>query len=240
MFFRLQRGFGRFSAIPGKTYPASFFRIISVPRVLGGSMVRHLRFPVLCAILLAIAFAGSSSLQGQTSATPPAIPVATEFNGLHFRSIGPASMSGRVADLAVYDANPAIYYIGTAHGGVWKTTSNGALLEPQLPAPGSDVDWRRHGVAARSESRLGRHRRVEQPAERVVGRRRLQVDRRRPEVGSHGAAGVAPHQPHRDRSHGQQHRLGCGHRPALGARRRTRRLQDDRRRPDLEERAEGR
>src|SRR5688572_8948468 len=56
--------------------------------------------------------------------------VATEFEGLHFRSIGPATMSGRIADLAVYERNPAVYYVGTAHGGVWKTTSNGATFTP--------------------------------------------------------------------------------------------------------------
>jgi photosystem II stability/assembly factor-like uncharacterized protein len=56
--------------------------------------------------------------------------VAQEFERLHFRSIGPATMSGRVADLAVYEANPAVYFVGTAHGGLWKTTSNGALFEP--------------------------------------------------------------------------------------------------------------
>ena len=62
------------------------------------------------------------------SAQAGTTPVATEFERLHFRSIGPATMSGRIADLAVYEANPAIYYVGTAHGGVWKTTSNGALF----------------------------------------------------------------------------------------------------------------
>jgi photosystem II stability/assembly factor-like uncharacterized protein len=55
---------------------------------------------------------------------------AQEFDKLHFRSIGPATMSGRVSDLAIYEANPAIWYVGTAHGGVWKTTSNGALFTP--------------------------------------------------------------------------------------------------------------
>jgi photosystem II stability/assembly factor-like uncharacterized protein len=59
-------------------------------------------------------------------------PVATEFEKLHFRSIGPAIMSGRISDLAVYEANPAIWYVGTAHGGVWKTTSNGATFTPLL------------------------------------------------------------------------------------------------------------
>src|SRR6185503_2704127 len=42
----------------------------------------------------------------------------------------PATMSGRISDLAVYEANPAVYYVGTAHGGVWKTTSNGAMYTP--------------------------------------------------------------------------------------------------------------
>ncbi|MBL8980659.1 MAG: hypothetical protein JNL26_00650 [Gemmatimonadetes bacterium] len=69
------------------------------------------------------AFAGGLAAQG-------AVPVASEFEKLHFRSIGPATMSGRVADLAVYEANPAVYYVGTAHGGVWKTTSNGATFSP--------------------------------------------------------------------------------------------------------------
>ncbi|HEY4131088.1 MAG TPA: hypothetical protein VGM50_10745, partial [Gemmatimonadaceae bacterium] len=57
-------------------------------------------------------------------------PVAQQFDKLHFRSIGPAIMSGRIADFAVYEKNPSIWYVGTAHGGVWKTTSNGAILTP--------------------------------------------------------------------------------------------------------------
>jgi len=64
------------------------------------------------------------------------MPVAEEFGRLHFRSIGPATMSGRISDLAVYEANPAIYYVGTAHGGVWKTTNNGALFTPLLQDKG--------------------------------------------------------------------------------------------------------
>lgn len=65
---------------------------------------------------------------GQSALAQGAANVAQEFDKLHFRSIGPATMSGRVADLAVYEANPSIYYVGTAHGGVWKTTSNGATF----------------------------------------------------------------------------------------------------------------
>ncbi len=65
-----------------------------------------------------------------------AIPVAEEFNALHFRSIGPATMSGRIADVAVVESNPAIWYVATAHGGVWKTTSNGVTWTPMLQEQG--------------------------------------------------------------------------------------------------------
>jgi photosystem II stability/assembly factor-like uncharacterized protein len=81
---------------------------------------------------LIIALATLSSLAGPAlqAQSPAPIPVAQEFERFHFRSIGPATMSGRIADLAVYERNPAVYYVGTAHGGVWKTTSNGALFTP--------------------------------------------------------------------------------------------------------------
>ncbi len=82
--------------------------------------------------------------QSPRAAAPPAAavapiigaPVASAFDRLHFRSIGPATMSGRVADLAVYEANPSIYYVGTAHGGVWKTTNNGTTFTPQFQNEG--------------------------------------------------------------------------------------------------------
>jgi len=90
-------------------------------------MLRHLRPVTLCLLVVGLAASGSSLLgQSQTG------PVATEFEGLHFRSIGPATMSGRVSDFAVLESNPAVYYVGTAHGGVWKTTSNGTTFEAQF------------------------------------------------------------------------------------------------------------
>jgi photosystem II stability/assembly factor-like uncharacterized protein len=72
----------------------------------------------------------AASLAALSLLCVPLAAHAQEFDKLHFRSIGPATMSGRIADLAIYEANPAIWYVGTAHGGVWKTTSNGALFTP--------------------------------------------------------------------------------------------------------------
>jgi photosystem II stability/assembly factor-like uncharacterized protein len=48
---------------------------------------------------------------------------------LAFRSIGPATPSGRVDDLAVLESNPSVFYVGTATGGVHKTINNGTTFE---------------------------------------------------------------------------------------------------------------
>ncbi|MEZ5320205.1 MAG: hypothetical protein R2752_22575 [Vicinamibacterales bacterium] len=96
-------------------------------------MLRQLRFLTLVAIVVAAAFTGLPVVQGRTVQD---MPVAGQFDGLHFRSIGPATMSGRIADLAVYEANPALFYVGSAHGGVWKTTNNGATFEAQFQDQG--------------------------------------------------------------------------------------------------------
>ena len=90
-------------------------------------MNRLTRIHRIAFTLLAVATAAPLAAQA---------PVATEFDKLHFRSIGPATMSGRIADVAVYEANPAIFYVGTAHGGVWKTTSNGTQMVPLLQDKG--------------------------------------------------------------------------------------------------------
>ena len=47
-----------------------------------------------------------------------------------FRSIGPASMGGRVDDIAVAETDPNIIYVGYAVGGVFKSENNGTTWEP--------------------------------------------------------------------------------------------------------------
>ncbi len=51
------------------------------------------------------------------------------FDGLRFRSIGPASPAGRIDDFAVLESNPAVFYVATATGGLWKTVNNGTTFE---------------------------------------------------------------------------------------------------------------
>ena len=54
----------------------------------------------------------------------------TAVSHLQFRSIGPALMGGRIADLAVVEAKPQVFYLGTASGGVWKTVNHGTSWTP--------------------------------------------------------------------------------------------------------------
>src|SRR6476620_4948134 len=85
---------------------------------------------------LAAAFGARSLVGEQMASSGSGLPGSSPFESLHFRPIGPASMSGRISDLAVYESNPAIFYVGTAHGGVWKTVNNGTTFEAQFQDQG--------------------------------------------------------------------------------------------------------
>ncbi|MFN0157822.1 MAG: WD40/YVTN/BNR-like repeat-containing protein [Bacteroidota bacterium] len=53
-----------------------------------------------------------------------------KFKEIKPRSIGPAGMSGRVTAIDVVLRNTDIIYVGTASGGLWKSTSGGVAWEP--------------------------------------------------------------------------------------------------------------
>jgi photosystem II stability/assembly factor-like uncharacterized protein len=52
------------------------------------------------------------------------------LQALQPRCIGPANMSGRVTEIAVYEKRPSIMYVASASGGLWKTTNNGTTWTP--------------------------------------------------------------------------------------------------------------
>ncbi|HLJ50214.1 MAG TPA: hypothetical protein VKU01_29575 [Bryobacteraceae bacterium] len=52
------------------------------------------------------------------------------FERLMWRSIGPASMGGRVTDIEGIPGNPGLVYVATASGGLWKTTNGGMTWAP--------------------------------------------------------------------------------------------------------------
>jgi photosystem II stability/assembly factor-like uncharacterized protein len=95
-------------------------------------------YRVFALITALFASFGAQALIGRSeqAAAAPGSMSGGPFDALHFRPIGPASMSGRISDLAVYEPNPSIFYVGTAHGGVWKTTNAGTTFEAQFQDQG--------------------------------------------------------------------------------------------------------
>ncbi len=70
-------------------------------------------------------------------APPPVTPIATAnsagngpLDRLYFRSIGPATPSGRVDDIAVLESDPTTFYVAMATSGVYKTTNGGTTFTP--------------------------------------------------------------------------------------------------------------
>ncbi len=63
------------------------------------------------------------ALQAQTKIT------SATFGMMEARHIGPGTMSGRISVIQGVDNDPKIIYVGTAGGGVWKTTNAGASFK---------------------------------------------------------------------------------------------------------------
>lgn len=58
------------------------------------------------------------------------IDLSKEFKNWKPRAIGPASMSGRITAIDALHENPSFIVLGSASGGVWKTTNGGSSWEP--------------------------------------------------------------------------------------------------------------
>jgi len=52
------------------------------------------------------------------------------LSGFKFRSIGPAFMSGRIADIKIDPEDTKIWYVAAGSGGVWKTSNSGTTFKP--------------------------------------------------------------------------------------------------------------
>ena len=74
--------------------------------------------------------------QGRGGAVPqPPPPNASTdplLRGFTFRSIGPATMMGRIDDIQGSEKDPMIVYVGFATGGLWKSTDGGIYWKSQL------------------------------------------------------------------------------------------------------------
>jgi photosystem II stability/assembly factor-like uncharacterized protein len=89
-------------------------------------MIKKLSF-LLMMILFFSSFAFTQDKDEEKDKSPYK---SATFNGLKFRSLGPAITSGRVTDFAVNPNNYNEYYVAAASGHVWKTVNSGTTWEP--------------------------------------------------------------------------------------------------------------
>lgn len=61
---------------------------------------------------------------------PQAGPWQNLIGKLAPRELGPTNTGGRIADLAVYEREPRIFYVASASGGLWKTENGGITMKP--------------------------------------------------------------------------------------------------------------
>ena len=54
----------------------------------------------------------------------------TTFLGIKLRNIGPALMSGRIADVAIHPEDDNLWYVAVGSGGVWLTKNAGVTWKP--------------------------------------------------------------------------------------------------------------
>ena len=52
------------------------------------------------------------------------------ISALKLRNIGPAFLSGRIADIAIHPNYKSVWYVAVGSGGVWKTENSGTTWKP--------------------------------------------------------------------------------------------------------------
>ncbi len=74
------------------------------------------------------ALSSSPAASPAGSVAPPLTDLL--FKNIKVRSIGPAVMGGRVSEISLDSKNPFVFYVGLAHGGVFRTGNNGVSFDP--------------------------------------------------------------------------------------------------------------
>ncbi len=80
--------------------------------------------------LLLLSLALNCFTYGQEDKLRDSLYSSGVFSNISFRSIGPAFMSGRIADIAVHPNDENTWYIAVGSGGVWKTENAGVTWTP--------------------------------------------------------------------------------------------------------------
>src|SRR5262245_27038628 len=92
---------------------------------------------LVCVLFVYLATAVEFSAQTPSNGQTQKSPVETALATLEWRSIGPANMGGRVADVEGVPGDPNIVYVASASGGLWKTTNGGTTWKPIFERQGT-------------------------------------------------------------------------------------------------------
>lgn len=89
-------------------------------------------FIFLFTLLILIAGENIAQKKKKKSSQPEVTSMMADsvFSGLKLRNIGPAIMSGRIADIDIHPNNDNIWYVAVGSGGVWKTSNAGVTWTP--------------------------------------------------------------------------------------------------------------
>jgi photosystem II stability/assembly factor-like uncharacterized protein len=100
---------------------------------------RRLLTFVLPLMVLCVMTVVPSGQSGAGGSAPPMINQSDDpiLGAFRFRSIGPASMGGRLDDIAVSESDPSVIYLGYAVGGVFRSTNNATSFEPVFQTYGT-------------------------------------------------------------------------------------------------------
>ena len=135
------------------------------------------RIAAICLLVL-LALQASVLVRAQEptatpSPSPQETPVAKDdkgktaveraFERLEWRSIGPAIMGGRIADIESVPGNANVVYVATASGGLWKTTNGGVTWKPMFERQGTLSIGDIALAPSNPGCDLGRNRRIKNP-----------------------------------------------------------------------------
>ncbi len=93
-----------------------------------------------CLFLCAFSASAQNNLaekQSDDKKTNEKMTAATAMKNLAWRSIGPANMGGRVADVEGVPGDPNVVYVATGSGGIFKTTNGGTDWTPIFDRQGT-------------------------------------------------------------------------------------------------------
>jgi len=81
--------------------------------------------------LVILPFVGHAvAMEGAAATEAATDPTTKALTALPLRSIGPALMAGRIADIAVDPRDESLWWVAVGSGGVWKTSNAGVTWTP--------------------------------------------------------------------------------------------------------------